>query len=123
MENKIWNVLFTISHTVYLDGSQNIVFTVVYVSKYELLKETPKKFKVKRTEYTTHWKNVTVKESLYKKEDVHISNIESISDLNEKIAKYRKQIEDSDRLSEYKRKSILEQFDILDNQNLDIIFT
>jgi len=122
MKNKIWNYYYDVRHHLYMSWGSNgdIGMKEAFIVKIEIIKETPKKIKLRFTKLSTFNEpmNIKIDEKLYDKEKVTIDNISTFDQLLEKIENYKIAVKDSDKIADYKKKAILEEFDKLTEEEL-----
>ena len=126
MKNQVWNSYYEAGHHLYMSWGSNwdISMKEAVVRKIEIIKETPKKFKIRISVFSTFRQDpkLEVIEKLHNKEKVNISWVESFDNLLEKVEKHKQWVKDSDRIAEYKKKAILEEFEKLTEELLKTNF-
>ena len=111
MKNKIWNIVFKLWTRTYKSWWKTI-WKDLEITKYEIIKETPKYFFIQIDRYETflldkqdfqHLSNKDL--NRYKKENVEIKWIETVDDLFKKLDKTVKDLLSSDDITENDKKN------------------
>lgn len=129
MSTKVWNYFYDISHRLFMDGWSNWEISMKFwkITKMEVFKETPKKYRIKFTILST-WNsgdkiNKTVKTKLYDKSQVNVTWKQSLESLFTKLENYKITVEESEKIALYKKKAILEELNKFTKENITELFT
>ena len=106
---------FDIKIDTYWNEDWVIDFSTAKLRKYEVIWETPKKFRMKISTLESIWGRLefTTIEKLYPKENVSISSKPSLEIILDYVWRYRKSISDSIYVSEYRKEYLLRAIDTI----------
>lgn len=126
MENKVWNVFYSVSHnTIFSEETrQNIYAVDIEISKNEIIKETPKKFKMKFTSVNSSMNSWRIgkKEKLVDKTKVKIGVCQTLEDAMNTVEKQKKMVKESDKIAEFQKKAILKEYEKITMDYLENVF-
>ena len=120
--NKIWNVVYIlwIRSFNYSNNISKSLWKQIDIERYEIIKETPKYYFLKKDEYNTfcywkkehkfiHYSHMDLKR--YKKDNVEIEWIMTKKDLFKKLDEVMKQINENDDISNNDKKECKKSYD------------